>query len=67
MENTIIKVKTWTITVTEFSDGTSEMLRTNDGFSPHELLGITEHVKHDIFNQLYSDVNPTVVKRKVVK
>lgn len=62
----VLKVKIWTIKLTEYSDGSSILERTNDGFRPHELLGLTEQMKQEILKQIQGKLKPTVIKRKVI-
>lgn len=51
----LIETKTLTIKMEYFDNGTVLSTRTNDGFKPHELLGIMEHAQLDVISQM-SDV-----------
>lgn len=62
----VLKVKIWTIKLTEYSDGSSILERTNDGFRSHELLGLTEQMKQEILKQIQGKMKPTVIKRKII-
>lgn len=63
---TIVETKKWNVTLTMYSDGTTNLSRVNDGFYPHELLGFLELTKKDIFDQLIDKLTPTTVTRKFV-
>jgi hypothetical protein len=63
----IFSKKKWTIEVITYSDKTSTMNRTNDGFTIVELLGLCELCKHEIIEQMMGRIKPTTVKRNVVK
>lgn len=64
---TLLVKKTWTVEMNYFTDGSSDMMRTNDGFSSPELLGLMEFVKQEVLDQLRGGIKPTSVKRRVVK
>lgn len=55
----VLKVKIWTIKLTEYSDGSSILERTNDGFRSHELLGLTEQMKQEILKQIQGKMKPS--------
>lgn len=63
----IIRTKTWTVEVHEYEDGSYGIVRTNDGFAAHELLGICEFTREDIIEQMSGRIQPDIVERKVVK
>lgn len=63
----VIKTKTLIIKLTEYSDVTSRIERTNDGFYAHELLGLIELMKQEILTeQLQGKINPSITKHKVI-
>lgn len=71
MENTegvqeVAKIKTYTIVVTEYTDGTTNLRRTNDGFYPLELLGLCQLTSLDIMEQLKGCVTPNTIERRFV-
>ena len=66
-EKEIIRKKTWTVELVEYSDGTSKMNREVNGFSGFELLGLIEDMKSDIIEQLRGRIKPTVIERTVIK
>jgi len=66
-EKTVYRVKKLTWVHTEYTDGTSEFHRINDGFYSFELLGLIEQVKLEIIDQLKGAIKPTYVKREIVK
>lgn len=63
----IIRKRTWTVEVIEYSDGTSKMSRVVNGFLGFELLGLLEDMKSDIIEQLRGRIKPTVTERTVIK
>ena len=56
----------WTIKETTFEDGTRQMQRTNDGFNPLELIGITDFISWEVREQILGRIVPDTVKREVV-
>lgn len=65
-EKEIKKKRTWTVEFTEYSDGTSSMKRTVNGFFGFEILGLIEDIKSDIIEQLRGRINPTIIERNVI-
>lgn len=65
-EKKVMIVKTWTIKETTFEDGTRQMQRTNDGFNPLELIGITDFISWEVREQILGRIVPDTVKREVV-
>ncbi len=61
-----LKVKKWTVSLTEFTDGTSKMERTNDGFTPLELMGLSDFIKLEVRNQMLGIIKPDIIERKVI-
>ena len=61
-----MKKKTYTITLEKDKNGKSRMHRTNDGFSPIELLGICELIQLEILQQMNKAIEPDIIKREVV-
>ena len=53
----IIKTKTLTVKLTEYSDDTTRIERTNDGFYVHEILGLIELVKQEILAGQMKNIN----------
>jgi hypothetical protein len=58
--------KTYTIVIEDTDKGT-QMTRTNDGFSPVELLGILEMVKDEVLDQIRGQIKPDIIKREVIE
>jgi hypothetical protein len=65
-ESKVLKIKTYTITVTEYEDRRSIMNRRNDGFNPFELLGFTELISGEIREQIKGVIKPDIIKRESV-
>ena len=65
-EKKVLVVKKWTITETTFEDGTRKMQRTNDGFNPLELIGITDFISWEVREQILGRIVPDTVKCEVV-
>lgn len=65
-EKTIVKEKTHTFKIIEYSDGTAIMKRENDGFNSLELLGYMTHMQLDIAKVYAESVKPTVVEKSVI-
>ena len=63
----IVKKQSWTIELISYSDGTSNMNRTNDGFSALEMLGICTRCIYEINDQTKGVISPTIINRKVIK
>ena len=66
MKKDIIKKRIYTIEQIMYTDGTTELKRTNDGFNALELMGLLELSKDDIIDQIKGAVKPDIVKRKVI-
>jgi hypothetical protein len=64
-ENKDSKKRVYTMSV-EDGEGAMSIKRRNDGFTPYEILGIMEHSKQDILNQIAGSIQPDVVERQVV-
>ncbi len=62
----VLKTKTYTITVKHLEDGSANMCRRNDGFSPLELIGIADFIAIEIRDQIKGWIIPTTVTREVV-
>ena len=63
---TILKRKVWTIEILEYSDGSNQMNRTNDGFNINELMGIASFVQQELCKHWTGEIEPDVVKRTVI-
>ncbi len=65
----VIKIKTWEFKWEEYSDGSSTLTRTNDGFNLFELAGLAEIAQQELIEQLKGNLKPTriVLKYKVLK
>ena len=66
MKKDIIKKRKWIVEHITYTDGTTQLKRSNEGFNPFELMGILELSKDDIIQQIKGAVKPDVVKRKVI-
>ncbi len=47
-------------------NGKFEVYGENDGFTPFELLGLLNWKQKDVEQQIFGDVKPDVVTRKVI-
>jgi hypothetical protein len=59
-------VKSFTIKLEFYKDGTQMMHRVNDGFNPLELLGLSCMVTQEIIDTIKGHIKPDVIKRDVV-
>jgi hypothetical protein len=48
IENKVVSERKYTITLTQYSDGSSNLKRDNAGFTALELLGILTHAQNDV-------------------
>ena len=63
-----MKVKTYTIKVTEKDDMKVSVTRTCDGFTAHELLGHLWVAQHDLLQQIRGPLPQyETIKRRVVQ
>jgi hypothetical protein len=60
-------MKTYELVIKITDQGDFEVDGTNDGFTALELLGVLYWKVKDIENQIFGDIKPSVVSRKVVK
>jgi hypothetical protein len=65
MEKEIFQTKTYTVKIDYFTDGTSKMERTNDGFNVLEIAGICNIVAIAMSDYMKGIINPTEIVRKV--
>lgn len=65
-EKKVKTVKTYSITVIEYEDGSSSMHRVCDGFNPLELLGMLSKTSMDVNRQIEGLIKPDVIKRTVI-
>lgn len=63
----VAAVKIWTVKETTYDDGSRFMERTNDGFSPLELIGLSEFISNDVKRQIEGRITPDFIKRNVIK
>lgn len=63
----IISKRKWIVEHITYSDGTTAISRTNDGFNSFELMGVLELSKDDIINQIKGIVKPEIIKMKVIE
>ena len=66
-EQKIVKEKTYSIKHITYEDGSSHLIRENNGFNPFELLGYLEHAQLEIMQELAGKMKPDVIERRVVK
>ena len=66
MKKKVIKKKVYTIEVKIYSDGTSNMKRTCDGFHFYELLGILDFTRDEILEQIKGTIKPDIIERRVI-
>ena len=57
--------KIYTIHLTR-KDNKLTLERTNDGFTPFELLGLCEFLSREIVQQIAGDIKPDIIKRNVI-
>lgn len=62
-----METKKYTIEFKINDDGSTELSRTNDGFSPFELLGLLEMAQIEILGCLKDTIKPDIIKRQVIK
>ena len=63
---TITKHKIWTVECIDYSDGSSSMKRTNDGFNILELKGLVALLDAELHDQFKSIIKPDVIKRETI-
>jgi hypothetical protein len=63
----ILKKKVYTVEVIEYTDGSVDMNRTNDGFHAMDLLAHLEFIKSEVVDQIKGVIKPTKITRKVIK
>lgn len=59
--------KQWTIELIEYTDGTTQLTRKNNGFNAFELLGLANKSTHEILYQISSGIKPTETKLNIKK
>ena len=62
----IISKKIYKVECTEYSDGSSKMTRTCDGFNLIEILGLTTLVQLEVMKQIKGTIKPDIIERKVI-
>ena len=65
-EKKVLITKIYTVTVQHFDDGTQNMNRRNDGFSPLELIGVADFIALEVREQIMGRLKPDTIKREVV-
>ena len=63
---TVLKRKLWKVECIDFSDGTSQMNRTNDGFNILELKGLVALLDAELHDQFKSLIKPDIIKRETI-
>jgi len=58
----VVEEKLYTIKYIKYSDGSSAVERSNDGFNPFELIGYMEQVQIEILQQLKGVITPNITK-----
>jgi hypothetical protein len=66
-EKNLVKEQTYFISIKTFVDGTTAMLRRNDGFTGYELMGILHYIEIEIHNQINGSIKPDIVKREFIE
>lgn len=64
-EKETTRIQKYTIQISHYADGTSQMYRENNGFSVIELMGILEIVKEnllEVFKDAITEVNEVSIK-----
>lgn len=64
-EAKIIATKKWTIEINFYDDGSQRLKRTNEGFNPYELLGLSFKSQIEILDQISGKITPTITERIV--
>lgn len=64
-EAKIIATKKWTIEINFYDDGSQRLKRTNEGFNPYELLGLSFKSQMEILDQISGKITPTITERIV--
>lgn len=60
-------IKRYSLEVILDEAGDVQMNSENEGFSAFDIIGILEHKKQDILNQLSGRIKPDIVSRKVIE
>lgn len=63
---TVTKRKVYNIEVLEFSDGSSEMNRTNDGFNINELMGLSSLISYEMLDTYRGIIKPDIIHRTAI-
>ena len=65
-DGTVVRTCSYTVTEKTYSNGSKSMNRTNDGYSPIELLGITALIQQEIYEQIKGHYSADVIIRQAV-
>ena len=65
-ENKVLVTKIYKIAVVTFDDGTTAMTRSNDGFTPLELIGLADFIAIEVREQIMGNIKPDTIKREVL-
>lgn len=63
----IVRKATYTIEYIVKADGTTQLNRKADRFSPFELLGLLDLTRGEIIAQMQGKIKPDIIKREVVR
>jgi hypothetical protein len=67
-EPDIVREATYTINMEVYKDGTSSLLKRNDGFNIYELLGVLNIAEEDLFKQIRGEkLKIDTIKREIVE
>ena len=62
----IIEKKTYKVEHIFYSDGSSILNRTCDGFNPLEILGLASMITTEVSEQIKGHIKPDIINRKVI-
>ena len=63
---TVTKRKIYTVEVLEFSDGSSKMNRTNNGFNINELMGLSSLISYEMLDTYRGIIKPDIIHRTAI-
>jgi len=63
----VVEEKRWSIRGIRHADGSTFHRRDNSGFTIYELLGIVEHIRVDLLDQVTGRMKPDITVRTAVK
>jgi len=68
LQNRVLKSKqTYTFSIEKYEDGSSAMIRCNDGFNAYELLGVLSIITKEVIDQQEGRIKPDIIKRNYIE